>query len=123
MSPILSCLFLHFEDCLLFTVNESVRIHLDAIVSEVDEGHFEKGCDSVKLMEVSYMYEKFLRYQNDVEDLLPEKEGGEKDSDIDSDDGENPADVAFLGMSLCTTSRRTVIHPNRLDFSSFFTDL
>ena len=91
MSPILSCLFLHFEDCLLFTLNESVRIHLDAIVSKVEE-----GCDFVKLMEVSY--ETFLRYQNDVEDLLPEKEGGEKNRDIDSDDDENPADVVFLGM-------------------------
>ena len=50
----------------------------------------------MKLMEVSY--ETFLRYQNDVEDLLPEKEGGEKNRDIDSDDDENPADVVFLGM-------------------------
>ena len=53
-----------FEDCLLFTLNESVRIHRDAIVSKVGEEHFEKGYDSVKLTEVSY--ETFLRYQNDV---------------------------------------------------------
>ena len=33
-----------------------------------------------------------------MEDLLPEKEGCEKDSDIDSDDDENPADVVLGGM-------------------------
>ena len=47
----------------------------------------------MKLIEVSY--ETFLRYQNDVEDLLPDKEGGEEDSDLNSDGDENPADVAF----------------------------
>ena len=96
-----------FEDCLLFTLNESARIHRDAIVSKVGEEHFEKGCDFVKLTEVSY--ETFLRYQNDVEDLLPDKEGGEEDSDLDSDDDENPADVVFGGMPLRTTSGRTVV--------------
>ena len=35
------------------------------------EEHFEKGCDFVKLTEVSY--ETFLRYQNDVEDLFQTK--------------------------------------------------
>ena len=45
-------------------------------------------------------------------------EGGEEDSDLDSDDDENPADVVFGGMPLHTTSGRTVIRPNR----SFFTD-
>ena len=102
-----------FEDCLLFTLNETVRIHRDAIVSKVGEEHFEKGCDFVKLTEVSY--ETFLRYQNDVEDLLSDKEGGEEDSDLDSDDDENPADVVFGGMPLRTISGRTVIRPNRLD--------
>ena len=103
-----------FEDsCLLFTLNESVPIHRDAIVSKVGEEHFEKGCDFVKLTEVSY--ETFLRYQNDVEDLLPDKEGGEEDSDLDSDDDENQADVVFGGIPLRTTSGRTVIRPNRLD--------
>ena len=105
-----------FEDCLLFTLSQvakTVRIHRDAIVGKVEEGHFEKGCDFVKLTEVSY--ETFLRYQNDVEDLLPEKEGGEKDSNIDADDDEIPANVVFGGMPLCTTSGRIVIRPNRLD--------
>ena len=102
-----------FEDCLLFTLNETVRIHRDEIVSKVGEEHFEKGCDFVKLMEVSY--ETFLRYQNDVEDLLPDKEGGEENSDLDSDDDENPADVVFGGMPLRITSERTLICPNRLD--------
>ena len=60
-----------FEDCLLFTLNESARIHRDAIVSKVGEEHFEKGCDFVKLTEVSC--ETFLRYQNDVEDLFQTK--------------------------------------------------
>ena len=64
-------------------------------------------------MEVSY--ETFLRYQNDVEDLLPDKEGGEENSDLDSDDDENPADVVFGGMPLRITSERTLICPNRLD--------
>ena len=45
-------------------------------------------------------------------------EGSEEDSDLDSDDDENPADVVFGGMPLRTTSGRTVIRPNR----SFFTD-
>ena len=102
-----------FEDCLLFSLNESVRIHRDAIVSKVGEEHFEKGCHFVKLTEVSY--ETFLRYQNDVADLLPDKEGGEEDSDLDSDDDESPADVVFGGMPLRTTPGRTVILPNRLD--------
>ena len=77
------------------------------------EEHFEKRYDSVKLTEVSY--ETFLRYQNDLEDLLPDKDGGEEDSDLDSDDGENPADVVFGGMPLRTTSERTVSRPNHLD--------
>ena len=104
-----------FEDCLLFTLNESVRIHRDAIVSKVGEEHFEKGCDFVKLTEVSY--ETLRRYQNDVEDLLPQttEEGGEENSDLDSDDDGNPADVVFGGMPLCTTSGRTVIRPNGQD--------
>ena len=59
-----------YEDCLLFALNESVRIHRDAIVSKVGEERFEKGCAFVKLTEVSY--ETLLRYQNDVEDLLPD---------------------------------------------------
>lgn len=68
----------------------------------------------MKLTEVSY--ETFLRYQNDdVEDLLPEKDGSEEDSDLDSDDDENPENVVFGGMPLRTTSGRTVIRPNRLD--------
>ncbi|CAH3163163.1 unnamed protein product, partial [Porites lobata] len=71
--------------------------------------HFAKGCGFVKLTEVSY--ETFLRYQNDVEDLLPDKEGGEEDSELDSDDGENPEDVVFGGMPLRTTSGRTAIRP------------
>ena len=36
-------------------------------------------------------------------------EGGEEDSDLDSDDDENPADVVFGGMPLRTTSGRTVV--------------
>ena len=45
-------------------------------------------------------------------------EGSEEDSNLDSDDDENPADVVFGGMPLRTTLGRTVIRPNR----SFFTD-
>ena len=41
-----------FEDCFLFTLNESVQIHRDAIVSKVGEEHSEKGCDFVKLTDV-----------------------------------------------------------------------
>ena len=43
-----------------------------------------------------------------MEDLLPEKEGCEKDSDIDSDDDKNPADVVLGGMPLRMTSGKTV---------------
>ena len=46
---------------------------------------------------------------------MPDKEGGEEDSDLDSDDDENPADVVFGRMPLRTTSGRTVIRPNRVD--------
>ena len=44
-----------------------------------------------------------------MEDLLPDKKGGEENSDLDSDDEENPADVVFGGMPLRTTSGRTVV--------------
>ena len=84
------------------------------------EEHFEKGCDFVKLTEVSY--ETFLRHQNDVEDVLPDKEGGEEDSDLDSYNDENPADVVFVECHFAQ-------HPGELSsaqiawtFSSFFTD-
>ena len=63
-------------------------------------------------------YETFLRYQNDIEDLLPEREfeveSCEEDSDQDSED-DSPADVVFGGMLLRTASGRPVIRPNRLD--------
>ena len=49
-----------------------------------------------------------------MEDLLLEKEGCEKESDIDSDDDKNPTDVLLGGMLLRMTSGRTVICPNRL---------
>ena len=45
-----------FEDCLLFTLNESARIHRDTIVSKVGEKHFEKGCDFVRYIS----YKTFL---------------------------------------------------------------
>ena len=38
-------------------------------------------------------------------------EGSEEDSDLDSDDDKNPADVVFGGMPLRTTSGRTAIRP------------
>ena len=65
----------------------------------------------MKLTEVSY--ETFLRYQNDVEDLLPEKEGGEKDSGINSDDDDNPADVVFWRNATSHNIRRNC-HPFKL---------
>ena len=72
-----------------------------------------RSLDFLKLKTVSY--ETFIRYQNDMEDLLPEREGCEKDSDIDSDDDVNPADVVFGGMPLRMTSGSTVICSKRLD--------
>ena len=60
-----------FEDCLLFTLKERGGIHRDVIAGKVDEGHFERGDNFIKLTEMSY--KTFLRYQNDVEDLLPDK--------------------------------------------------
>ena len=74
----------------------------------------------VKLTEVSY--ETFLRYQNDVEDLLPDKEGGEEDSDLHSDDDENPADVVFGGMPLHQYPGELSSAQIVWTFSSFFTD-
>ena len=72
-----------------------------------------------KLSEASY--ETFLRYQNDIEDLLPKRdvESCEEDSDQDSED-DSPADVqpcrrAALQTFLRTESGRPVIRPNRLD--------
>ena len=55
-----------------------------------------------------------------MEDLLQEKEVCEKDSDIESDDDENPADVVLGGMPLRMTSGRTVICPKRLDLLFVF---
>ena len=73
-----------------------------------------------RLAEVSY--EPFLRYQNDMEDLLPEKEGCEKDSDIDSDDENQQT----WSLEECHFAQ----HPEELSsvqivwtFSSFSTEL
>ena len=104
-----------FEDCVLFTLHGRERIHRDSIAGKVDEGHFERGDDFVKLTEMSY--ETFLRHQNDVEDLLPDKGSCEKTSDLDSED-ESQADVTdlvFGRMPLRTSSGRSVVRPDRLD--------
>ena len=75
-----------FEDCLLFRLHERVSIHRDGIVGKVEEGHFQRETNVLKLSEASY--ETFLRYQNDIEDLLPERgvESCDEDSDQDSED-------------------------------------
>ena len=46
-----------------------------------------------------------------MEDLYPEKKGCEKESDIDTDDDENPADVVLGGMPLHMTSSLHGRHP------------
>ena len=71
-----------FEDCLLLKLKGRERIHQDAIAGKVDEGDFERGDNLVKLTEMSY--KAFLRYQNDVEDLLLDKESCKEASDLDS---------------------------------------
>ena len=83
-------------------------------MGKVEEGHFQRETNVLKLSEASY--ETFLRYQNDIEDLLPEREveSCEEDRDQDSED-DSPADVVFGGMLLRTASGRPVIRPNRLD--------
>ena len=96
-----------FEDCVLFTFYGKERIHRDSIAGKVDEGHFERGDNFVKLTEMSY--EAFLRHQNDVEDLLPDKESCEESSDLDLED------VVFGGIPLRTSSGRNVVRPDRLD--------
>ena len=103
-----------FEDCLLFRLHGRVSIHRNGIVGKVEEGYFQRETNVLKLSEASY--ETFLRYQNDIEDLLPERdvESCEEDSDQDSED-DSPADVVFGGMLLRTASGRPVIRPNRLD--------
>ena len=65
----------HFFSCRCF-----FRLTLDGL----SKRGTSRSLDFVKLKEVSY--ETFIRYQNDMEDLLPEREGCEKDSNIDSDD-------------------------------------
>ena len=74
------------------------------MVGKVEEGHFQREANVLKLTEVSY--ETFLRHQNDMGDFLPEKESCEEDS--------HP-DVVFGRMPLRTASGRTIICPNRLD--------
>ena len=103
-----------FEDCLLFRLHGRVSIHRDGIVGKVEEGHSQRETNVLKLSKASY--ETFLRCQNDIEDLLPEREveSSEEDSDQDSED-DSPADVVFGGMLLRTASGRPVIRPNRLD--------
>ena len=59
-------------------------------------------------------YETFVRYQNEVEDLLPDKGSCDETSNLDSKD-ESQADVVFGRMPLHTSSGRSVIHPDRLD--------
>lgn len=73
-----------YEDCLLFTLSGCERIHRDAVTGKVEEGHFERGGNYIKLTEMSY--ETYLRFQNDVEVLLPEKGSCKVASDPDSED-------------------------------------
>ena len=103
-----------FEDCLLFRLHGRVSIHRDGIVGKVEEGHFQRETNILKLSEASY--ETFLRHQNDIQDLLPEREvdSCEEDSDQDSED-DSPADVVFGGILLRTASERPFIRPNCLD--------
>ena len=61
------------------------------------------------------LYETFLRYQNEVEDFLPDKGSYKETSDLDSEDESQAETVVFGRMSLCTSSGRSVIHPDRLD--------
>ena len=83
---------LSIEDCLLLRLHGRVSIHRDGIVGKVGEGHFQRETNVLKLSEASY--ETFLRYQNDIEYLLPKRdvESCEEDSDQDSED-DSPADV------------------------------
>ena len=75
---------------------------------------FSETGNILKLSEASY--ETLFRYQNDIEDLLPDKEveSCEEDSEQDSED-DSYVDMVFGEMPLCTTSGRPVIHPNRMD--------
>ena len=83
-------------------------------MGKVEEGHSQKETNVLKLSKASY--KTFLRYQNDIEDLLPEREvkSCEEDSDQVCED-DSPADVVFGGMLLRTASGRPFIRPNRLD--------
>ena len=86
--------------------------HRDAIAGKVDVEHFQRGDNFVKPTEM--LYETFLRYQNEVEDFLPDKGSCEETSDLDFEN-ENQSDVVFGGMSLHTSSGRSVIRPDHLD--------
>ena len=49
-----------FEDCLLFRLHGRVSIHRDGIVGKVEEGHFQREQNVLKLSEASY--ETFLKF-------------------------------------------------------------
>lgn len=78
----------------------------------VEEGHFQREQNVLKLSEASY--ETFLKCQRDNEDLLPDRKVGRcnEDNEQDSED-DRPADVVLLRIA----SGRPPIRPNRLDLS------
>jgi len=63
----------------------------------VDVGHFQRGDNFVKPTEM--LYETFLRYQNEVEDFLPDKGSCEETSNLDSED-ESQADGGLWQSAL-----------------------
>jgi len=71
--------------------------HRDTIAGKVDVGHFQRGDNFVKPTEM--LYETFLRYQNEVEDFLPDKGSCEETSNLDSED-ESQADGGLWQSAL-----------------------
>lgn len=99
-----------FEDCLQFNFKLQMTIHRDAIVCGVEQEHVKREENSLKLTEMSY--DIFLRFLNDVQDVMPEKDS--EDETSDSDDEAHNA-IFAAGIPLLTRSGRRINCPNRLD--------
>ena len=83
------------------------------ILGKLEEGHFQREQNVLKLSEASYG--TFLKCQRDNEDLLPDREVGScnEDNEQQYSEDDRPADVVLLRIA----SGRPLIRPNRLDFS------
>ena len=81
-------------------------------MAKVEEGHFQREQNVLKLSEASY--ETYLKCQRDNEDLLPDREVGSCNEDNEQySEEDRPADVVLLRIA----SGRPLIRPNRFYLS------